>query len=555
MMFKKLRRAILCSFFFLFLTVPPFAVKAEETGDILLIYSDGADDETMEQVMSIVEYLTYQRFSVTYAPADDCLNELENYSSIICYKVERYPAELIGELKEREEEGNAVLQAREGIKNSSGENDIRLLFVGNEFLKTYLDKTERADRYEISDRQTGKLQYYFSDMNYKEALVKEENFLFLTGDLDYSAGSIEVEKAEGYFCARVGSLYHLPVTDLGTDLVKAAFIKEAAQWKWPYNGEPQSYAQYIVLDKVYPFQSAEKLLEIVNYLIGREEPFVISVMPVYDHGNYPTMQQFCEVLRYAQANGGTILIHSPINQMPSLDVELVNEYMTSAISIYMEQGVYLMGVEVPRNWMFNEDTIEIMSRFSTVLVSDEEDPLITSTEGMHSNVVYKDGHQWIAPAIQLDNSGVSFLKTNSFAVSFDITDDMELIKEKVSACITSFVPLKSLWDIDHSFWTDEDIMNYKNHIILVNGKRIENDFTATQYDDDFKYNRNTLQRYSKDLTNANKKLIVVVFVVSSLFLLFIFMARRQNKKAFFIKKGKKKDEAPSEEELEKRLKK
>jgi hypothetical protein len=544
MMFKKWKKVVFILFSLLVLPFSSVSAMAQESsalplGEILIIYSDGASVEDIENVKSMVEYLTYQRFQVTYAPALECLGELKAFSCILCYKLERYPKELIIELKEREDKGNAILKAREGIQNSSGENDIRLLFVGNDFIRTYLNETGMEHSYIDSTKQTGKMQYYFSDSIAKEALVKENNFLFLSDELDYQAGTLEVEGTAGYICARIGALSHIPVTDFENNLVKAAFIREAAKWKWPYNGEPHTYAQYMVLDQIYPFQNTKKLLQIVNYFIAKKEPFVITVMPVYNHGNYPAMQRFCEVLRYAQANGGTILLHSPINQMPDFDIDLVNEYITAAIDIYVEQGVYPMGIQVPRNWMFNCNTIEVMSHFRTVLVSEEEDTLIQDAKDVNTNLVYKDGHQWIAPSIPLDSSNVSYLKTNSFAVFINITEDMDMIENKINTCISSFVPLKSLWDIEHSFWTEEDVMNYKNHIILINGKRIENNFTATAYDENFKYNRNRLQRYSKDLSKVNKKLVAAVVATCLIFFWFILMARYRNKQTFFIKKSKK----------------
>lgn len=544
MMSSRLKKVVFTTFcilfvFFLSMEIQAKANNALPKGDILVIYSDGVKSNEFENVMTIVEYLTYQRFQVTYASASSCLNQLENFNWILCYKVERYPKELIDELKEREEKGNTILKEREENKNFSGENDIRLLFVGNELIRTYLNQTNRNEAYIESLKQTGKLQYYFSDLESKQALVKEDNFLFLSENLDSQEGIIDVAGVNGYFCAKMNSLYHIPITDISNELVKAAFIKEVAKWKWPYNGEPYTYAQYIVLNKIYPFQDSEKLLEIIKYLIEKQEPFVISVMPIYNKGNYPTMQRFCEVLRFAQANGGTILIHAPINQMPHFDTEIINEYMTQAVSIYMEQGVYPMGIEVPRNWMFNEDTIEVMERFRTVLVSEEEDPLIKWNEEENINLVYEDGHQWIAPVIALEDNGISFIKTNSFAVSFDITEDMEGIKNRINACIASLVPLKSLWDIEHSFWTDEDSMSYKNQIIFINGKRVEKDFVASEYDESFDYDRNTLQRYSKDLTNVNKRLVIAVALISFLFLAFIFTARYRNKQTFFVQKNKK----------------
>ena len=120
-----------------------------------------------------------------------------------------------------------------------------------------------------------------------------------------------------------------------------------------------------------------------------------------------------------------------------------------------------------------------------------------------------------------------------------MTEDLNVIADKVNACRESFVPLKSLWDIEHHFWTDEDVMSYKNHIILLNGKRVEKTFEPTEYDETYEYKRNMLQRFSKDLTKENQKLIVAVIIVSVLFISFILIARRNNRRKFFYPEDKK----------------
>lgn len=543
MMFKKRTKVfgvLICGLILSFLLNSTTVSAKEQTelppGDILIMYSDGISDDDMDQVMSLVSELTYQSFQVTFAPASECIDHLQEFSHILCYKIERFPKELIEQLQEREAEGNKILAERERRKEESGENDIRILFVGNGFLRSYLQQTGRGNDYIDSEKQVGKMLYSFGGTPQKEALVREDDFLFMTNDLDDTAGSLIIDDLAGYFSARKGALYHIAASDLEDSLVKAAISKEVSLWKWPYNGEPHIYAQYIVLNEVYPFQNPDKLLEIIKYMIKREEPFVISVMPVYNNGDYPAMQHFCEVLRYAQANGGVIMMHSPINQMPEFDEALMNEYITNALRVYMNQGVYPMGLQIPENWMFHEDTISIAGRFRTVMVADEEDSLLERDKTIRTNTVYRDGHQWIAPAIALDASGTSFLSTYSTAVYFDITDDMESIENKVQSCIASEVPLKSLWDIEHSFWTDEDAMTYRNHIILVNGERTKTQFIATDYEEDFQYNRNMLQRFSKDLSEENSKLIVAVVLVSIIFLWFIFAARRRNKQRFFVEK-------------------
>jgi len=530
MMFKKAFFGIIILLIFF---TPSTLVNAEENsgipdGEILIIYSDGADEDALQAVQSIVEILTYQSFKVSFASASDSTEELDRFSNIICYQLEKYPKELLEKFQTLEETTSDTTKGRpKDFKHN-------ILFMGNDCLKAYLDGSGRND-YLSDEMKIGKVTYNFSELTSKEELVEENFFLFLKDNLDYTSGKIETEDTEGYFCASKGNITHIPVSDLSDELVKAAFVKEVAAWKWPYNGEPNIYAQYIVLNQVYPFEDPDKLLKVINYLVEKKEPFVISVMPIYTNGTFPAMQQFCEILRYAQDNGGTIIMHCPINQMISFDKDLMNKYIRISLQIYMDQGVYPMGLQVPENWMLNDDTIDIMSHFSTIFTTNEEDQQIEAQMDSNTNLIYKDGHHWVSSSIRLDDTGVSYTKVSSTAVYLDMTEDIPILEYKIDVCQKSFVPLKSLWDIEHSFWTDEDLMKYSNQIIMINGERAERGFTPTEYDTNYKYDRNILNQFSKDLSSENQKLIIAVFIISIIFILFIFLSRHRNREKFFIK--------------------
>ncbi len=525
MMFNKQFSVILIAFFVLCSSMKVLAADEEliPQGEILLIYSDGADDETMDAVNRIIEHLTYQSFQVSFGSATECAGAVSDFSHIICYNIKSYPKALRENLYERED----------------AKADI--LFIGSGFLRKYLDESGRENLYTIAADPIGELTYPFTSMDSKDSLIQEPYYLFLKNTEDYSSGRVQVGKKDGYFCGRNGQITHITATDLGNPIVEAAISKELAQWKWPYKGEPHIYAQYMLIDQVYPYQDPNKLLDVVNLLVNQKEPFVISVMPIYTNGDYPAMQHFCEVLRYAQANGGTVIMHAPINQMVPFKKDTMLEYMTLSLQNYMKQGVYPMALQVPKNWMFSSDTVEVMSHFRTIVTTDETDLQIEADKNLHTNMVYKDGHQWISPAISIDDYGISYTRVASTTVPLNLEDSMDVIEAKIKACQQSAVPLKSLWDIEHSFWTSEDIMNYKNHIILVNNKRVENYFEKTDYVENYRYNRNILKRFSKDLASENKKLVVAVCIVAVLFSGFILIARHNNKKKYFERDKKKKE--------------
>ncbi|WP_414734013.1 DUF2334 domain-containing protein [Acetobacterium carbinolicum] len=520
-------------------------VMAEETeipdGEILVIYSDGADEEALEAVLEFVAMLTYQSFKVSFGTASDCQEQLNRFSHIICYQLDNYPNDFLEKIHRLEEAKPETIAGRsKGYLHN-------ILFVGNMGIQEYLEISGHTD-FTTNQTKIGKLNYSFTELADKEELVEEPFFLFLKDNLDYTSGTMEVANATGYFCASKGNISHISVSDRSNRLIKAALQKEVALWKWPYNGEPHIYAQYIVLNHVYPYQDPNKLLETVNYLIDRREPFVIAVMPIYTNGTFPAMQKFCEILRYAQDNGGTVVMAAPIDQQISFDSELMNDYIQIALQIYLDQGVYPMALQVPENWIYNEETIEVMSHFSTIFTTAERDEQITVNLAANTNSIYQDGHHWISPAIALDDTGVSYTMVSSSAIYLDMTDDTKELKYKIDASLKSFVPLKSLWEMDHSFWTAEDIMTYSNDMILLNNESVDRNFRVAEIDPNYQYNRDIFNQFAKDFSSQNQKLIISVAVISFIFIGFILMSRYRNRQKFFLKNeinGPKNDQQDS----------
>ncbi|MFT4006921.1 MAG: hypothetical protein QM683_15320, partial [Lacrimispora sp.] len=190
----------------------------------------------------------------------------------------------------------------------------------------------------------------------------------------------------------------------------------------------------------------------------------------------------------------------------------------------------------------NEDAVEIMSQNKTIFTSEEKDSYIKRSD-MQDNLVYKDGHQWVGTAAALDDMGTSYVSAYSSAVLISLETDLADIRKMIQACKASSIPLKSLWDMEHSYWTEKNLMTYKNQNLMLDDKKMDLSFISSTYEEKYNYHRNMLQRFSRDLTSQNRKLIVAVGITSILFLLFIFLARYRNRRNYFLsgEKGRKKD--------------
>lgn len=508
-------------------------------GDILIVYSDDATTVVRDKVMLLVENLTYQSYRVTYARASECVDSLDDFECLILYDIERYPEEFIPKLYEREK------------------NKQPFMVMGNEFLREYYNNTGRATQYVDANTSVARLEYSFSSTSVKESLVKESEIIFIENP-QKTFGKMEAAGTEGYYLGIKGVVHHIPLTDLDSPLVCAATFKEVSAFVWNKSYEQYTYAQYIVLNQVYPFQNPENLLKVVKQLVELKLPFIVTVMPVYEHGDYPAMQQFCEVLKYAQANNGMIIMHAPLNQLPEFDAYKMNEALAIAIGHYIEHGVYPMGLQVPRSWMFRQDTLDVMDGYGTILISGEEDRLVYSDIEANSNAEYLANHQWIAPVVELDTEGTAYLTNYSSVVFLDVAEDEEVIDKRIKACIESEVPIKNIWDANHYIETNTDKITYENGYLYVNGVRTDITYEASEDEaEEFEYKRNILERVSADLTGQNRKLIIAVIIVSVLFVLFIISARRQNRNRFFIDESanpwEDMDDEQIAEQLEKKL--
>lgn len=516
---------------FAFFLFPLSSKAAVPEGEVLIVYSDDADEEVMKNVYQIAELLTFGGVECTFAPAAECRGSLGSFQNVIFYELEKYPPGLFKEIQLIENG-----EAKRARENENYRSRYRFMFVGNPFLKEYLDRTERYTKYTVHSGEVGTFTYSFEEQNEKQSLAQLKEPIFYNGrKFDYQSGTMLVGSAEGYFCKTWDIITHVTTGDLGNPLVKAAFSKELFLWM---DGRDQvvRQARYLVIDRVYPFQDPAGLLETIRELAENNIPFVISVMPVYDHGDYPAMQHFCEVLRYAQDKGGTVILHAPIHHMTEFDVDQMNESITTAMGLYIRQGVYPVGLQVPENWMSSRDTVEVMSRFGTILIAEETDPWIEGDwKEEKTNYVCRDAHQWIVPVVTLNEEDTGYMETHSTAVYLDLSKDMENLGQIIESMKNSHVPIKNLWEVSHSLWTTVDTITYENGILRVNGKETDRTFVPTEYEEEFSYQRNRRQRFSKDLTGENQKLAIAVAAMSILFIIFIIVARGNNRRRFFIK--------------------
>lgn len=478
------------------------AQKAEQPpvelgGDILLIYPDGVTEQVRENVPLLADAATCLNRKLVFVPASEASGHLDGFPYLICYALGDEEAFLLPQLADY-----------------SGKTCI----LGGRFLQMALELPERAQSV------SGVLRYSLNDMDWFESSVRFDHAPDVAEeDWDWQSGTVIFHGGTMPFFAGLDGYAFCPVTELSSPVLQQAVLQELSAWLWPYLDAPPSYAQYLVLDQIYPFMPAQELLERVQLCIDSNMPFVLSVMPIYRNAQFPAMQQFCQVLQYAQANGGAVILHAPILHAPVEDFDTLRTAMTTATQAYVRWGVYPLGLQVPREWTWEESMLEFMRRYRTVFVYGAERSRDLTPQ---TNLVLQNYHQLIMPAIELDGVGVSYLSCYSSAVYLDVRGDVRELEETIRHLRTSSVPLKSLWDMDHSVWADNFHLSCTGGSVSINDQPQSLSYHPEPYPEKFAYNRNTLQRITVSLKSQNQKLLLAATLATAAFLLMIIQARR-----------------------------
>ncbi len=515
MMFKRL---LICSLLLcLVAAIPNFAGAQEQepflpdgSGDVLLLHGRNLSEEGETQLERIVTMASAMNKVMDFGTPEECLGVLGEYDYVIVYDLPEMEASLAFSLLD-----------------FPGET----MLLGSGTLERYLTLTGQVDLIGQQEQQVhGKLTYTFPTGGSYECIVNWDALFHIQSD-GYENGTIQAGGNDYPFCAQVGQVRYTPMTDFSQTLARAALMQEITQWMWPYLDRPTDYAQFLVLDSVYPFMPADQLLEIIDRVEELGVPYVISVMPLSENNEYPAMTQFCQVLAYAQSRGATVILHAPIIHKTVETSQELYDKLTDMTMAYIENGVYPVGIQVPASWTNSEPYLTVLGRYRTVFVY-EDDNATGFDADAHTSLISRQGHQLVYPRIDLDQEGISQLQCYASATYVDCGEDGELFLRYAQAGKTGENPFMDLREYNHQVWLNECSLTYRNKTFYINDVMMDATFHPTEFDTDFDYQRSALARISIDLENQNRFLLGVVLVMTVAFLTAIAYARRQMRKRF-----------------------
>lgn len=492
---------------------------ASRQGDILVVYPVEADRLTAEDdLAAIAQALLYLRYTADYVEVREAAQAIGQYDRVIwCATAEA--ARMDTSVLSGYGGSLLVLGRADGLE----EMGIRQATAGN-------------------GEMIGVASYPFWEDEPYSASVRLLNPGMVTGETG-SVGTISIGDRTIPLVSCRERLRYVALADYTGSFARAVLTQEIAGWLWPYESRMHTYAEYIVLDQVYPFTDPYRLNEIVCALVEKRMPFVISVMPVYQNADYPAMTQFCEVLRYAQANGGAVILHAPIIQNGVEKDELVQQ-LTTAMNSYLSQDVYPLALEIPSEWLFRDDLNSVLVDFKTLFLADTDAFRLQPARTLGLKEYIRLGSQQIVPALKVDETGVTPITCCASAVYLNVSEmEEELLLDIIERVKDAPVPMMSLWEMDEAVYMNNGgYLTWDRSILMVSGRQRFNVFKPRQAPDGFNYHRDAYYRFVANLSNQNHTLIGVSAAVQLLFFLLSIRSRRQMHKRFLKKISREKSE-------------
>lgn len=524
MMFKRSLAPLLVLLVLCGLMTCAGAEEQEETflpdgsGEILLVHDRILEETARLSIEKLVTIGAAMGKIVDYGTPEQCANVLEDYEYVICFRLT---------------DSTPAFDA--ALKTTSS----NLMVIGGEAMANYLRLTGSQTLPQEEPQKNGRLRYSFPTGKECEGIVRWEH-LYRFQSEGYESGVIQAGGENYPFCSQVAGVRFIPVSDLRETLVLSAVTEEIVRWMWPYNDRPRDYAQFLVLDSVYPFMSPELLLDIVDAVEALSIPYVISVMPLTANSDYPAMTQFCQVLAYAQNKGASIILHAPIIHKTVEDVDELYERLTDMTMAYVQNGVYPLGIQVPLSWINQEPYLTLLKRYRTVFVYDDGTESGFDLEA-HTSQIARQGHQLVYPILDLEQSGISQLECFPSAAYVDCGSQSDVFLQYAKNGKTAGKPYLDLRDYTHTVWLNNCYYSWRNRSAYLDGKLVDLSFQPVEYDTRFDYQRSPLVRMSVDLKNQNRVLMVVVVILTGIFLSGIVFARRRMRKRFFSDPEKEKE--------------
>lgn len=278
---------------------------------------------------------------------------------------------------------------------------------------------------------------------------------------------------------------------------------------------------YVLFKEIYPFTDLEALQTTADRLYESGIPFIYSVRPVFTNTDYPAMQRYLELLKYAQSRNGTILINAPvISSVAGNQEESLHDKMTGFIDLLADHEIVPIGIgaDLDMFWRNEWDFMkESMSFFdSTVLYQGEGPVNVTQAESISFrssmlSVRWRDllpllNTKWLVEELPLH-----------VAITFDFPVDTLEADTILQGLQSSWITFSDYKTRPHQTETEYHELKSENGLLVKDGQAVSLTAAIGDVKSDHEYKEKQEQSLKWLFTVQNNFYLVVIGIALLLF--------------------------------------
>ncbi|NRT73642.1 hypothetical protein BJV40_003658 [Clostridium beijerinckii] len=290
---------------------------------------------------------------------------------------------------------------------------------------------------------------------------------------------------------------------------------------------------YLYLDSVTPFNDLNNLIDEVEYLKNKGIKFFIEAAPVFVNENLKAMGRFSEALRYAQANGGKVILKFPIINSKGVNGtdtggKIIGDKLKEAFKNYTNYWIYPVGINADEELLYREDLKNILESTDTLFLNYNED--INIDIDNYEIKAYTNFIQKVDLDDYINNEKIS----SKNAIKIESNCSLEEFKNNVDKVLRKEINLIPSNKMSTYIKFESEIKNYYGRVFFNNQEVTQDRFiNAEEYENAVNKTINKENPIREDLTLTNRRLEIFSGAALIIFIGILIISRNIERKRFF----------------------
>ncbi|CUU50191.1 DUF2334 domain-containing protein [Clostridium beijerinckii] len=290
---------------------------------------------------------------------------------------------------------------------------------------------------------------------------------------------------------------------------------------------------YLYLDNVTPFNDLNNLIGEVDYLKDKGIKFFIEAAPVFVNEDLKAMGRFAEALRYAQANGGKVILKFPIINSKGVNGtdtggKIIGDKLKEAFKNYNNYWIYPVGINADEELLYREDLKNILESTDTLFLNYNED--INIDIDNYEIKAYRNFIQKVELKDYINNEKTS----SKNAIKIESNSNLEEFKNNVDKVLSKEINLIPSNKISSYIKFESEIKNNYGRVFLNNQEVTQDRFiNSEEYENAVNKTINKENPIKEDLTITNRRLEIFSGAALIIFTGILILSRNIERKRFF----------------------